>query len=137
VIPQPIRDGDDPCVLASQWGLSLRLAARLIAMSRDALDLGLMIISGGRTCEEQMELALAGRPATDCETSTHVACPATGADLWTTPSPTDHRGNLNPLVVGRFGAAAVFAGLRWGGGSPKNALGIPSDWNHVDLGPRR
>lgn len=27
-------------------------------------------------------------------------------------------------------------GLRWGGGGPVDDIGIPVDWNHLDLGPR-
>jgi len=129
MIPQPIRDGDDPCLLADRWGLSVRLADRLVAFSRDAPDLGLMIISGARTCEEQTALAARGRPAVACDKSTHTECPATGADLWTTPTP------VRP-VKARFVAAGTFARLRVGGGSPIDDVGIPSDWNHVDLGPR-
>jgi len=136
MMPQPILDGDDPCLLSARWGLALVLADKLVRLARDAPDLGLMIISGFRTCEEQVALAASGRPAVDCERSTHVACPATGADLWTTPSPVDGSGALNRPVVARFGAAVTFAGLRWGGGSPVNAWGAPTDWNHVDLGPR-
>ena len=75
-----------------------------------------------------------GRPTADNDRSTHVApCPATGADLWPSVTPIN-------VVVARLGAEAVHAGLRWGGGSPvgskdSDAPGIPSDWQHVDLGP--
>ncbi len=136
MIPQPLRDGDDPCELAFRWGIAIRLADKLIQLARSAPDLGLMIISGARTCAQQMDLGSRGRPAASCDKSTHVACPATGADLWTTASPIDGLGRLNRPVVARFGAAVTFAGLRWGGGSPVNAWGAPADWNHVDLGPR-
>ena len=136
MIPQPLRDGDDVCQLADRWGIAIRLADKLLVLAREAPDLGLMIISGLRSCEEQMALAAAGRPAADCDRSTHVACPATGADLWTTASPIDVSGRLNRPIVARFGAAVRFVGLRWGGGSEINAWGAPTDWNHVDLGPR-
>jgi len=137
MIPQPLRDGDDLCELAFRWGIAIRLADKLLTLARSAPDLGLMIISGFRTCEEQMALAAAGRPAADCDRSTHTDCPATGADLWTTASPITGSGALNRPIVARFGAAVTFAGLRWGGGSPVNAWGAPADWNHVDLGPRQ
>jgi len=37
-----------------------------------------------------------------------------------------------------WGRIAVMNGLRWGGGSRTSVeqAGIPSDWPHVDLGPR-
>ncbi len=128
MIPTPIRPETDPCVLAEQWGLVDELAERLIAMSGDAEDLGLMIISGQRSCREQEALARSGAPATSCAKSTHVQCPATGADLWTTPTPVIS-------VRARFVASGFRVGLRVGGGSPIGTDGIPIDWNHVDLGP--
>ena len=130
MLPQPIHAHTDPCDLASWWGLSLELATRLVAFTVLAGDLGLSIISGYRTCDEQTALGAAGRPAAPCGLSTHVSCPATGADLLTLPFPV-------VSVKARFLAEGRLAGLRVGGGSPVDSLGIPSDWNHVDLGPRR
>ena len=130
MLPQPIHAHTDPCALAAWWGLSLELATRLVAFTVLAGDLGLSIISGYRTCDEQTALGAAGRPAAPCDLSTHVACPATGADLLTLPFPV-------VSVKARFLAEGTLAGLRVGGGSPVDSLGIPSDWNHVDLGPRR
>lgn len=122
------------CTLRLQWGLDPELATRLLRMQevfRANTPLNLQIISGFRTCEEQEQLAREGRPAAPCELSTHVACPATGADLRILGSfPGQNQKQA-------FGAAAATAGLRWGGGSSRDESGIPSDWNHVDLGPRQ
>jgi hypothetical protein len=124
----------DPCVLVSSWGISYELAVKVAAVLEQAeLELGrtARIISGFRTCEKQMELAAAGRPAVACGVSTHTSCPATGVDLSIGALPT----NVMKATLGRI---AVFHGLRWGGGSLIDPqTGIPSDWNHFDLGPRR
>lgn len=115
------------------WRISPELALRLYLLDsafRQSTGRELTIISGYRTCEEQMELAAAGRPAASCQRSTHVSCPATGADLRMDGLPA---ASLK-LELGRL--ARLF-GLRWGGGSPSDSSGIPSDWNHFDLGPRQ
>jgi len=135
VIPQGLTADVDPCHLAQRWGLTLTLAERILQGSANAGDLGLTIISGERTCAQQEALGRAGRPAASCKLSTHVVsksgpCGATGADLWTTPTPVT-------AVKHRFAAAMTFAGLRVGGGSPVDPrTGLFSDWNHVDLGPK-
>jgi len=89
----------------------------------------LLIFSGHRTREEQDALESEGRPTAPFDLSTHTTCPATGADI---------RPDIawDVAVTLTFGSAALFAGLRWGGGSPVDELGIPSDRSHVDLGPR-
>jgi len=117
------------CELATKWLIDPVLASKLVAMAQ-LVPFGLSIISGWRSVERQLELAKEGRPAAPPELSTHCSCPATGADL-----------RINGLEPGPyektlFGEAAVKVGLRWGGGSPLDR-GIPTDWNHVDLGPRR
>lgn len=92
--------------------------------------IGIQIISGFRTVAEQIELGRQGRPAADPSRSTHTTCPATGIDFRI-------NGFVTTLMKARFGTIAVMNGLRWGGGSPVDpSTGIPSDWNHVDLGPR-
>lgn len=119
--------------VVQRWGVSCELATRLAQMERVFQnDTGhlLEVFSGFRTCEDQERLRREGRPAAPCDRSTHTTCPATGADV--RPQgvfPSDQ-------VKQQFGAAATLAGLRWGGGSPTDDRGIPTDWNHVDLGPR-
>lgn len=121
------------CDLARDWLLNPELAQRLVAMAeRFRLESGgreLHVISGYRTCQENQELGRQGRPAAPCELSNHTICPARAADLRI-----DGFSGARQLKV-IFGVAAVLSGLRWGGGSP-TVDGIPSDWNHVDLGPR-
>lgn len=134
------------CKLAVRWKIVPELAYRLSIMAA-ACPFGLNIISGYRTAEKQAELEREGRPTAPDALSTHRSCPATGADLL----PVNVETSSN-VVRASFGAAAVRAGLRWGGGSeltytklPANAkpppgwkpVGIPKDWNHVDLGPRQ
>lgn len=129
MIPQGVRSNTDPCVLAPRWTISLELARRLVRMAQEPdLPFGLQIISGYRTCAQQEALqslpccATGRRPC-----SAHTTCPATAADLWPTVAVTN-------AVKAHFGRAAVYAGLRWGGGSPLDGDGFPIDWNHVDLG---
>lgn len=91
----------------------------------------LEVISGYRTPEAQKALAKRGRPAAPVPLSNHTICPARGADLRIVGAIPSQE------MKKEFGRAAEDAGLRWGGGSARDADGIPSDWNHVDLGPRR
>lgn len=121
--------------LASRWGIAPELAALLLLLDqvweRQHPGLGhLRIISGFRSRQEQEELERAGRPAAPDHLSTHRTCPATGADL-ALPIAAD---DSSKIELGRL---AMLVGLRWGGGSPPDPRGIPVDWNHVDLGPRR
>lgn len=123
------------CVeLCERWGIAPELAVKLLNLNevwrQRFPGLGsLSIISGYRTREVQAELERQGRPAAQDQLSTHRSCPATGADIRLPIAADDY-------VKVEFGRAAYLTLLRWGGGSPKNALGIPEDWNHVDLGPR-
>ena len=143
MIPTPLPTRDDPqpsaeyvCSIAARWGIRPELAQRLVCVSQ-RLEFGVSIISGARTRGRQEELERQGRPAAPWHLTTHAdtdasGCPrlATGADVRTAVAPVT-------AVQARFGAEAVHCGLRWGGGSPVNpTTGIPSDWNHVDLGPR-
>ena len=139
MLPQPITVDSDPCDLVWRWRIDERLARKLIAMVRasEFAHIGLSIISGARTFEQQRQLELEGRPAADWHRTTHAdrdlnGCPrlSTGVDV---------RPGLAavPEVKVALGRAATFAGLRWGGGSSVDPqTGIPSDWNHLDLGPR-
>jgi uncharacterized protein YcbK (DUF882 family) len=88
------------------------------------------IISGYRTVAEQRGLERQGRPTADPGVSTHTSCPATGVDL-------SLGFGVTRAEKATFGRIVVMHGLRWGGGSPVDDVGIPSDWNHVDVGPRR
>ncbi len=87
------------------------------------------IISGFRTDVEQIALGRAGRPAVHPSISNHTVCPARAVDISLGLGPT----RAMKATLGRIG---VFNGLRWGGGSPVDTGGLPSDWQHFDLGPR-
>ncbi len=120
--------------LCSRWTIAPELGARLVHLqalwSERYGALGsLSIVSGYRTAEQQEALELEGRPAAPDHLSTHRSCPATGADLRLPIEPDD----FAKVELGRL---AWQAGLRWGGGSPTDEMGIPTDWNHFDLGPR-
>jgi len=151
VIPQAIPGHDATrdafCEWKAAWRISDELALRLSKMQDgfQGRNLGtpgaprptgtppaLLIISGFRSREEQDALEAAGRPTAPFDLSTHTTCPATGADLRIGDLP----GSQVPEELKRwFGSLAAVSGLRWGGGSSRTN-GIPSDWNHVDLGPR-
>lgn len=116
------------CELSEKWRISHLLAERLVKLASH-LPFQLQIISGWRSLEKQQELINEGKGA-PLDRSTHVTCPATGADVW----PTVQVAGQIKMELGR---QARLAGLRWGGGSAVDPeTGIPSDWNHLDLGPR-
>lgn len=140
----PLAEG--ALALQEQWLISCELAEKLVQLNREVEWMGLAIISGYRSVEEQIALGEEGRPAARPDRSTHTTCPATGADLWPLNVDPDSDGRAIPgrhipsgplPVKTEFGAAVRRVGLRWGGGSPEDMYGMPSDWNHVDLGPRR
>lgn len=134
-VPPRATDGQ-LCQLVDRWGITYSLALKLSRMA-EQLPFGISIISGARTKESQDQLTRQGRPTADWNRTTHAdtdehGCPrlATGADLRTAVAPV-------ASVQATFGQAATLAGLRWGGSSPVDPnTGIPSDWNHVDEGPR-
>jgi len=124
--------GRDPCEISSTWGIDERLAKRIVG----AADLFLMlqrapvwVISGYRTSYEQASLGRLGRPTAPVGRSTHTTCPATGVDISLGTLPSMERKRL-------WGTLVQLDGLRWGGGSAVDDHGIPSDWQHADLGPR-
>jgi hypothetical protein len=126
----------DACTLVKTYRISRRLAEKLKLMDRIfRLDTGhgLVIFSGYRSPSDQERLAREGRPAAQVDRSTHTTCPATGADV--------KPAGVFPakVFILKLGGAAQRAGLRWGGGAPRDADGIPvkGEWRHVDLGPRR
>jgi len=128
-VVDPHLDGDGICGLQDRWKISGVLATKIVCMA-GRLPFGIQIISGYRTREKQAELERSGRPAAPDHLSTHRACPATGVDLFPLVA-------VSNVVKATLGEAAVVCGLRWGGGSQVDPeSGIPSDWNHVDLGPR-
>lgn len=121
-------EGEALCALGHKWGISNEILSRIACMAQ-RLPFGISILSGYRTKETQQDLIREGKGAPD-HLSNHRVCPARAADLWPDVTPTR-------VVQATFGEAAVACGLRWGGGSPVDPdTGIPSDWNHVDLGPR-
>jgi len=121
------------CDLVQRWLVEPEVMTKVVLAAQDyRLQTGLevFIISGHRTAAEQARLKKAGRPTAADTVSTHRSCLSTGVDI--------DLGFLIPNSQKVFwGASAVFRGLRWGGGSPVDPLtGIPSDWQHVDIGPR-
>ena len=121
------------CDLSSKWLVTPEVMLRAVTAARAfTLNTGreVFIISGWRSSEEQARLGRAGRPTAPDALSTHRSCLATGIDI--------DLGFLVPEILqARWGAEVVLAGLRWGGGSSIDPLtGIPSDWQHVDTGPR-
>ena len=117
------------CDLSRRWKIAPTLATRIVTMA-SMLPFPLSIISGHRTDDQQRSLTIQGRPTAPVDRSTHTSCPAIGADVWPSTVATAE-------VQATLGLAAVESGLRWGGGSPPDPVTlIPSDWNHVDLGPR-
>lgn len=128
MIPETLGPETDPCDLARKWILSVELAEKLVCLTHH-LPYSVQIISGWRSSEEQERLIREGKGALQ-DRSTHRSCPATGADLWPLVAVTSN-------VKGYLGAACTLCGLRWGGGSPTDRDGLPVDWNHVDLGPRK
>jgi len=132
MIPQridPLMDLQSFCTFAGKWGISTDLANRLRLVAQD-MPVTISIFSGFRTKDHQERLRAEGRPTAPPGVSTHTTYPATGADIELAVA-TDRAVQLT------FGAVVTARGLRWGGGSPVDPdTGIPSDWKHVDLGPR-
>lgn len=124
----------DCCALAQRWGVSLEVLLRLIIAAikfRARTGRKVLIISGFRTAAEQEALRIAGRPTAPDELSTHRSFPATGIDVSFSGEP------LSNASKALWGAEVIEAGLRWGGGSKLDSNGIPTDWQHVDIGPRQ
>jgi len=133
-VPSPERISlSQPCALSSRWKVDLGVMER-VWDSADQMEQEtgqvVTIISGARSRAQQLELKRRGRPTADPSRSTHLSCPATGVDVRIGFAPTN-------AVKVTWGRIVTFQGLRWGGGSRVDpATGIPSDWNHVDKGPR-
>lgn len=122
----------DPCVLSGTWRVDQTLmdkVFRAAELYENFTRSPVWIISGYRSRFEQMELGRRGRPTAGDAVSTHRTCPATGLDI--------SLGAFPSMEKKRFWGQMVQSnGLRWGGGSPIDDQGIPSDWQHVDLGAR-
>jgi len=122
----------DPCVLAHTWGVDpgvMALVFRAAELFTNFTRRPVWIISGHRTRAEQVLLRRGGRPTAADNLSTHRSCPATGVDISLGVYP----GQELKLFWGQM---VEINGLRWGGGTEKDPRGIPSDWQHVDKGPR-
>lgn len=125
----------DVCAFADRWGVEPALMLRAIQAAGD-VPFDVWIFSGARSATEQSRLS-----PTPFSVSTHAdhdaqGCPrlATGIDM----QPVSPGVRLSSAAVAQLGAAAVFRGLRWGGGAPVGDDGIPvgvERW-HFDLGPR-
>lgn len=87
------------------------------------------IISGYRTKKEQDGLRQRGRPTADENKSTHRSCPSTGVDISLGFGPTTEMKHIWSRIL-------FMNGLRMGGGSPIDDDLLPTDWQHVDAGPR-
>lgn len=126
-----INDADD-CQLAAQWQVDPDTMRRVWLAAQDfTAETGIPvdIISGYRTQRQQRELGRRGRPTAPDRVSTHRSCPATGVDIQLGLLPSN-------LTKSTWGQWAFRHGLRWGGGSRLLESGLPSDWQHVDRGPR-
>lgn len=129
---EPIFLGDE-CALANRWLVSEDTMRRVVKSAEEFFfetRTRAWIISGYRTAAEQAALGRRGRPAARDDLSTHRSCPATGVDVSLGLAPGRAR-------IAAWGRIVTLNGLRWGGGSPPDEFGIPSDWGHVDRGPRR
>lgn len=134
-MPRERVDADDWCSQAARWGVDAATMERvaLSAVQYEQETRGTVdIISGFRSQAEQAALQRAGRPTARDDLSTHRSCPATGVDISLGLAPT----RVQKAIWGRI---VVMNGLRWGGGSlaTVESGGIPSDWQHVDRGPRK
>lgn len=121
------------CDLARRWAVSVDTIQRVQMAAADFFaETGrqVWIISGWRSAADQRRLSRQGRPTAPDDLSTHRSCPATGVDI-----------SLGLLPSGflkvRWGHWTLVHGLRWGGGGAVDEAGIPLDWGHVDVGPRK
>lgn len=128
--------GGIACDLAERWIVHPTIMERAVrAADQFTRETGhvVRIISGYRSEAKQRQLRSEGRPAASDALSTHRSCPATGVDVNIGP----YSAALTPRVLRvTWGRIVTEQGLRWGGGSKPDSGGVPSDWNHVDGGPR-
>lgn len=130
--PERIGPNSDPCEIARRWLVRQDVIERVVRGAHQfKAETGrdVEIISGYRSPEKQRALKAQGRPAADPDVSNHTSCPATAVDLRIGFAPTR-------AMKATLGRVMSMEGLRWGGGSKPDSGGIPSDWNHFDMGPR-
>ena len=123
----------DQCDLVERWGVAPDTISRVWAAAQDFFtETGrrVWIISGWRSREQQKRLSRQGRPTAPDELSTHRSCPATGVDVLLGALPSG-------FLKATWGRITLVHGLRWGGGGKVDEAGIPLDWQHVDMGPRK
>jgi len=128
-----ILTGRSDCDIATRWAVSLDVVRRVRLAAEDFnTETGrqVWIISGFRSVAEQNRLRRQGRPTADNDRSTHLSCPATGVDVSLGARPSN-------FLKATWGRLTLVHGLRWGGGGAVTESGIPIDWQHVDVGPRR
>lgn len=129
-IPDPLEGFEGICSAARRWFVPVELVVKLQRLQQ-RVPFDLSVISAYRTPEEQQALIDAGdRPAAPIDRSTHTSCPATGVDVWPDVEPVR-------AVKALLASEATLVGFRVGGGGPVDDGGLPIDWNHLDLGPRR
>ena len=114
---------DVECLLAD-------LVAAVLLETRAQIGREPRVISGYRSRRQQDDLRRRGRPAAPDHFSNHRIFPAGAVDVSLGALPT------RPMKW-TFGMSALSWGLRWGGGSPIDPeTGLPTDWQHLDRGPR-
>lgn len=130
--PQLVTETTDPCEVSRRWALDPRVAEKIVRVCLQfERETGRQcsIISGWRSASKQRCL-MGSRPyAATVTRSTHTSCPATGVDI-------SIGFGATRAMKATLGRIAMDTGLRWGGGSRVDDVGIPLDWNHFDLGPR-
>ena len=121
------------CELARRWKVDPWVMQRvwLSAIDYENETAGAVwIISGHRTVAQQNELRRQGRPTADNDRSTHLSCPATGVDVSIAVAPVRAQ-------IWIWGRIVRMNGLRWGGDSKLHEAGYPTDFGHIDKGPRQ
>ena len=136
---QPPLTQKEECGVASRWNVSYELIHRMVHMSQK-LPWQFQIISGARSEESQQSLRQQGRPAASFDRSTHADRNVDGSKRFATGVDIRALIFVTPTMKRHLMYLSRISGLRMGGGSPVNRTGIeqgiPSDWNHFDLGPR-
>jgi len=123
---------EEVCTLAERWVVMPSVMARLHRSAKEFEEetgRAVWIVSGYRTKTEQDALRARGRPTATENRSTHRSCPSTGVDITLGFGPTTEMKHIWARIL-------FMNGLRMGGGSPLDDDLLPTDWQHVDEGPR-